>query len=462
MPAGIAQAPRSGTLPIITGDFIQGWQFGPYNQAQIDAHFAEIAGAGIRHVILQESARTEHGMIYEAYYPSVAHNDPNGNHPWCNDLLENMFRAAQKTNLKIWVGLNFSSPRGGIAQTGWFRQATPFSAINDRAWYVREANLGNSVAQEIYDLYFQQYRDVFYGWYFSFEYFNRMLGYEENYAEFFNINGDFLHELTPGLPVMMSPFFAADHLSVEATRGELTTFFQHARFRPGDVYAPQDCVGVGRATVAQAGEYFRMIREVMDATAPGVRFWANNENFNPQHQTYPPYRLLQQIEVTNPYVERHISFSFSHYYSTLGPQGNPTHLNAYRIYYQNELAKIAHINFGDVDGNGVVNAADVTMLRRFIASQKTADDFIQTEAATFNPANADVNFDGIINAADVSMLRRYIADSDRATFGARNPAFRLENANITGSGTANIGSADVSRLRDHISATDPTSVPLGS
>jgi hypothetical protein len=71
-------------------------------------------------------------------------------------------------------------------------------------------------------------------------------------------------------------------------------------------------------------------------------------------------------------------------------------------------------SWGDVDGNGVINAADTTMLRRFIASGQTPEEFREWNP-DFNPANADVNGNGTIDAADVTLLRRYLAATDPST-----------------------------------------------
>lgn len=58
------------------------------------------------------------------------------------------------------------------------------------------------------------------------------------------------------------------------------------------------------------------------------------------------------------------------------------------------------IKYGDADGDGVINAKDVTVLRRHLAGGWSV---------TVNLANADVNADGIVNAKDVTILRRYLA-----------------------------------------------------
>jgi hypothetical protein len=66
------------------------------------------------------------------------------------------------------------------------------------------------------------------------------------------------------------------------------------------------------------------------------------------------------------------------------------------------------ILYGDVDGDGQVNSADITLLRRYIASGLTPQEFVSLNPA-FNAANADVNGDGDIDAEDVTLLRQYIA-----------------------------------------------------
>lgn len=55
---------------------------------------------------------------------------------------------------------------------------------------------------------------------------------------------------------------------------------------------------------------------------------------------------------------------------------------------------------GDIDGDGNINAKDVTMLRRFLAGGW---------GVTVNEEDADIDGDGNVNAKDVTMLRRYLA-----------------------------------------------------
>jgi peptidoglycan/xylan/chitin deacetylase (PgdA/CDA1 family) len=67
-------------------------------------------------------------------------------------------------------------------------------------------------------------------------------------------------------------------------------------------------------------------------------------------------------------------------------------------------------NYGDVDGNGVINSADVTLLRRRVAQGNE-----NNLPSNYNRANADVNGDGTIDAADVTLLRRHVAATNPST-----------------------------------------------
>jgi RHS repeat-associated protein len=76
--------------------------------------------------------------------------------------------------------------------------------------------------------------------------------------------------------------------------------------------------------------------------------------------------------------------------------------------------RIQVIRYGDVDGDGVIDAADVALLRAFIAAV-CRDEFVD-RIHWFNIRNADVNGDGVIDDADVLLLRQYLASSNKANF----------------------------------------------
>jgi hypothetical protein len=55
---------------------------------------------------------------------------------------------------------------------------------------------------------------------------------------------------------------------------------------------------------------------------------------------------------------------------------------------------------GDTNNDGVVNAKDVTVLRRYLAGGY---------GVTMDERVGDTNGDGAVNAKDVTILRRYLA-----------------------------------------------------
>ena len=73
---------------------------------------------------------------------------------------------------------------------------------------------------------------------------------------------------------------------------------------------------------------------------------------------------------------------------------------------------VPNVNFGDVNGDGVINAADITLLRRYIAA---IDKYAFIAATGFIRANADMFGDGIIDYANVELLRRHLAAADPST-----------------------------------------------
>ena len=67
--------------------------------------------------------------------------------------------------------------------------------------------------------------------------------------------------------------------------------------------------------------------------------------------------------------------------------------------------KVQNVMIGDLNGDGVVNAKDRTLLSRYVAKW---DGYTTLE----NPDAADINGDGAINAKDRTFLSRYVAKWD--------------------------------------------------
>ena len=79
------------------------------------------------------------------------------------------------------------------------------------------------------------------------------------------------------------------------------------------------------------------------------------------------------------------------------------------------------LQYGDVDGNGVIDSEDLTMLRTWLLGAWI----------TMHHNTADVNVDGQINAVDRSMLQSHLLGIPGIILGVREPAIPLNSYNVT-------------------------------
>ena len=294
--------------PLITGDFIQPGFCATWSQDRWNKHLDQLVQAGIDTFIIQWIANSPNGVIGTVYYPADLPDYTKGSsynkYAMEAGMLEKCLKAAEEREIKVYVGLN--------AADEWWSKA-----VSDKTWYTQQSEIGNAIAKEIYDLYKEKYPNALAGFYWWFEMYNGMGGREEAFADMININLDYLTTLDPSIPFVLSPFVTRNTTSVKAQQ-EWTKFFSYARFRKGDIFTMQDAVGAGHIDITQLDEYYAAIKKAVD-TEPNVEFWANNENFI--QSTWGPSplsRVVEQMEITDKYVTKHISFSYSHYYALEG------------------------------------------------------------------------------------------------------------------------------------------------
>ena len=60
---------------------------------------------------------------------------------------------------------------------------------------------------------------------------------------------------------------------------------------------------------------------------------------------------------------------------------------------------VISLNYGDTDGNGVINTVDLTLIRQYLA-----------DSATVVSGGADVDGNGMIDTRDLTIIRQYLAD----------------------------------------------------
>lgn len=280
------------TWPYITASFIQLWRFTSYTAKRWEKHFDYLLEAGIDTVIIQASSSTKDGKITGAYYPCKI-----GDKKYTAKTIETILSVCKAKGMKVIMGLN--NPED------WFS-----INLTSKEYYIKEAELGVETAREIYDLFHEEYGDVITAWYFVPEYYSG-IGNTERGAELLNIYIDGLNSIDPSMPMLLSPFLRNAY-SPEQVRDEWIAIFKNTHFREGDIFCCQDSVGGGGIMLEQLDAYYAALKQACD-TKNGLHFWANNENFTTSGKPAPLDRFVKQLEISDKYVEGHITFSYSHY-----------------------------------------------------------------------------------------------------------------------------------------------------
>ncbi len=146
-------------------------------------------------------------------------------------------------------------------------------------------------------------------------------------------------DVSPDRSVLISPYFRGRNITSEAyspqrTREEWENILEKCG-KDIDFCAFQD----GTAPLDEYEEYLKAAKAVCDDH--GITLWSNVETFerDVRRMYYPiPFELLRKkIELARPYVEKFITFEFSHFMSPQSIYPSAKNLNArYRAYYENK------------------------------------------------------------------------------------------------------------------------------
>ncbi len=306
---------KSGNIPRFDGSFIQEFLVADWDNARWDQEMAMLKEVGMKHLIYAPSLLTnEQGKVTTNYPSSLTDKK------YQSETLKKCLRSAQKNGIRVFVGLNFNDR--------WWK------VDYDADWLVNQMKVGNKVADEIVALYKKDFPDAMYGWYWVWEVDNLNCMTSEcqkNLAEALNTNLDHLSEITPGMPLMMSPFMNYRVGGNAKEYGRMwENVFAQTRFRSGDIFSPQDCIGAGGLNLDNVSEWFSELKQAVN-TKPGLIFWGNVETFDQRFWISAPLeRTQKQLEIINGYVDNIICFAYSHYNSPYVV--NPDYHQAYLQY----------------------------------------------------------------------------------------------------------------------------------
>lgn len=329
---------KQKSYPVLGGTFLADSVFRNWTDADWEKEFEAYREIGLKYLVMTSNIVRRKdgscGVCYPTKLPGFKESYDG------RDLIGALLRNAQKYGLKVFMGLNFDD--------NWWDYFwdTDYTTVN-RQWLYDQMKLGNQIADELYEMYHETYPDAFYGWYWIWEFWNSTAmtlntkGRMQNiriFANCLNISLEHFTELNPAMPMMLSPYA---NLKLETSKQDLYSMWKDilaaANFRDGDILCPQDSVGAGGVTFDQFEDFYEAFRKAAD-TKPGLKLWANNEDFVFSDWSSSCLdRFVKQLELSDPYVEQHLTYAYNCFYSPVN--ANPGYHAAYKRYY--ETGKLA-------------------------------------------------------------------------------------------------------------------------
>lgn len=325
--------------PEFNGTFVQSWYSSSWSDARWQEEISYMKEHGVEYIILQDIANMATDGSWSIYYDSQLDTFADASRG--TDVVEAALRNCKGSGIKVFVGLAFFDD---FWSTGTLT-----------ATYSQVCSVAADMVDEIYNKYYEEYSDCFYGWYFTPE-INNILICELNFIGAcmgLNTVLDRATEVDGNLPLLLSPF-TSKYLATGPikTLADWVTFFELAHFRDGDIFAPQDAVGAGWISENELDTCWKMYKTAVDTCDADVKLWANCENFtiamaesfgegiiarpsseNTENVTANLDRFVRQMEIASKYAENIITFSYTHYFSPA--KVSPCFIDTYTDYVNN-------------------------------------------------------------------------------------------------------------------------------
>ncbi|MHA6482089.1 DUF4434 domain-containing protein [Paenibacillus sp. strain BS8-2] len=294
----------------LNGSFLQPELADTWSLTEWEDEFQYMQDVGMDHLILQWSANTEFGT---AVYPTTVSGLSQDT---TQDVVEKALEMGELYNIDIYVGLQLNHE--------WFAKYT-----NDLTWLNEEADIAGELIEDLWNQYGSY--SSFKGWYLSFEVDNWNHPDSTSWqrlADFYNDVTTVAHTESPGLPIMISPFY---NVSGGLTPSGWETMWTYILGQSDiDILALQDGIGAGHAVTADLAAWFEATEDAIDTAGSGTALWADTETFNLDFKPMDMKLMLDNMEEVSPYVSKYTSFSFNHYMS---PQTvNPLYYETYSEY----------------------------------------------------------------------------------------------------------------------------------
>lgn len=304
----------------LSGTFISDWLVKNWDDEKWAQELASMRDIGMEYLILAPTVLHKNDNSWYVLYPTQVDEAKNS---YDNiDVIETLLRHAKKFGMKVFLGLNMDDKWWDF---WWDSQKT----LANSHWLYQQMELGNAVADEVYDRYHSRYPDTFYGWYWVWEFWNAKImtlsaaGRNQNInvlANCLNINLDHLTKLDPSMPLMLSPFANMSITTYDDLYYMWKDILKATHFREGDIFCPQDSVGAGGTKLPELRQCYQTYKAACEQKQ-GLRFWANNESFEQSDWSSALLdRFISQLEITGEFAEKNITFTFNNYYSPVNAE----------------------------------------------------------------------------------------------------------------------------------------------
>ncbi len=336
-PFGNTALPERKCAPEFNGTFLQSWLSSTWDDERWADEVEAMQQDGVEYLVLQDLANMDSAGSWTVYYNSTIPqfaSAVNG-----GDVLSAALKAVKDTDIKVFAGLTMFDSFWGIGNfTGDYKKVCAVTAdmVGDIAANYTSENL--------------------YGWYFTLEINNQIncgTLLMESMAQGLNTVLQKASEVSPGMPLMISPFTAKYLATGEmSTYAQWLTFFELVNFRNGDIVAPQDALGADWIEEEDLIGIWEAYSKALEKADADVKLWGNCENFDiatgpsilsgtvlrPQTENIESVtacldRFTRQLDIASRYCENIITFSYSHYFSP--NEVKPHYIETYRDYVKN-------------------------------------------------------------------------------------------------------------------------------
>lgn len=306
----VGSADECAAGPRLSGTFLQPYLAAGWSVSDWADEFRALNEACITEVVLQWTADSgAHTAVYPTGLSGYTQSAE-------QDLVGNALAAADSVGMQIYLGLQVNDE--------WWNNYT-----GNAEWLAGEA----AVAQALLDDLAHRYREhqSLAGWYLPFEVDNWHHPSQPAWdalSSFYAGVASRARALTPGLPVVIAPFFnPAGGLAPAQWTEMWATILSGGHI---DVIALQDGVGAGHATTDQLATWFAATRAAIEQAGTSTELWADTETFTPGSQPMAVRDVVANMAAVDGYVSRYWSFSYNHYQSPR--QVGPLYHQAYLGY----------------------------------------------------------------------------------------------------------------------------------